>query len=1024
MPGGGSRKARVVLKLLALRRGRSVSIDQLVDAVWPDALPTSPPEQLAVLISRLRATLGRERITFSDGGYRLHADWVDLDEFEVHLRDAEDSAAREDHDASLAHARAALRLVRGPLLADEPDVPWARAERVDVERAVARARHVAAWAGLAIGDLHATAATAGAALAADPFDEVALRLVMLAEQRRGRIAEGLAEYARVRSHLAEELGVDPSPETETVHLALLQRSAAPASSRLAAGEATARSSLIGRSTELRLLDTELDVIADRGLARFVVIEGEAGIGKSALLAEVGRRAQERGWLWLGAMCEPLFDELPMQCVLDALVPHLPSLPPGRRLDLMGAHRLLLERLLGDSGSDRDDSWLGARDPTMLFPAIDAVFDRLTAEQPVVLTIDDVHRAGRSSIDLLIHLRRSPRPLLVLAARRREPGAHIPADRTVHLGPLELADAVALVGAERGAELHLRAGGNPLFLTLLAASDPGEVLPASLVDVVADIASGLGPARDTVRAAAVLGGTIDVDLLAAVSRTPPVELLSHLDAASERLLLDGTGGSYVFRHELVRAALAETMSAAGAALLHRESARLLSARQRADPVEVAHHARLGGDLGLAAAALDEAAAAAAARYDRRTAEELLDQAIRWSDTSHRRLARARIRTMRGEYDNALVDVDVALAAGAGAPALEIGAWAAYFGRRPDAARAFADDGAALAADGAVRSSCLAVAGRVRHAAGDLAGAEPLLEEAVATAQGPGRAFPTVWLGVLRSHQSRPGEALSLLRQITRVDHATEHTPELMHALMFTAHASALGGNPGTALDALRRYDDELAIRHVPRYAGRAANFRGWILRALGQWDRADDENRRAVDELGTVDFPETVVASALDLASAALLRRDVDDAGAHLARAEAAWGEHLTFGWRLQLRLQLERARLELLFGHAIAAADLAAEVAAEASRLGVPRYSTVARLVLARARHEAGNPVELEAVGHDLDALDRAVGIDAWWITAETASSFGVARWEELAAARAAALADAAGSEGAALEHTMRRVIR
>ena len=239
--------------------------------------------------------------------------------------------------------------------------------------------------------------------------------------------------------------------------------------------------------------------------------------------------------------------------------------------------------------------------------------------------------------------------------------------------------------------------------------------------------------------------------------------------------------------------------------------------------------------------------------------------------------------------------------------------------------------------------------MRHASGDLAGAEPLLHEAVSLANGPARAVPTVWLGVLRSHQSRPREALELLRQITRVESGAERTTELLHALLFTAHAHALQSQPLEALDALHRYDSELDRRHVPRFAGRASNFRGWVLRALGQWERADDANRQAVDELGSVEFPETLIASSLDLAASALLRSDASEAAERLRRARAMLTTQLTFGWRLDLRLRLETARLALLVDKPTDAVETSLIVERDASLLGVARYATVARLVNARA---------------------------------------------------------------------------
>jgi hypothetical protein len=82
-PAVGSRKARALVRLLALARGRPVATRDLIDALWGDAAPANPAEQVAVLASRLRRTLGRDRIEHVEHSYRLHYDWLDVAELEA-----------------------------------------------------------------------------------------------------------------------------------------------------------------------------------------------------------------------------------------------------------------------------------------------------------------------------------------------------------------------------------------------------------------------------------------------------------------------------------------------------------------------------------------------------------------------------------------------------------------------------------------------------------------------------------------------------------------------------------------------------------------------------------------------------------------------------------------------------------------------------------------------------------------------------------------------------------------------------
>jgi len=236
---------------------------------------------------------------------------------------------------------------------------------------------------------------------------------------------------------------------------------------------------------------------------------------------------------------------------------------------------------------------------------------------------------------------------------------------------------------------------------------------------------------------VIGPELDVDLLAALLGRGAVDVLDDAERAVAQQFLVTQDGAIRFRHELVREALAASVTAERAALLHRQAGRVLAARPGADPATVAQHARLGGDVVLAEGALRGAAARAADRFDHSAAEALLDDAIAMRPGPDLWLDRARVRTRRGRHDGALRDVERAAAAGAGPAALEVGAWASYFDRQFAEAAQFADDGALAAGDVPTRARCLAVGGRIRHAAGDLSGAEPLLRQALALAEGADR-----------------------------------------------------------------------------------------------------------------------------------------------------------------------------------------------------------------------------------------------------------------------------------------------
>jgi tetratricopeptide (TPR) repeat protein len=440
--------------------------------------------------------------------------------------------------------------------------------------------------------------------------------------------------------------------------------------------------------------------------------------------------------------------------------------------------------------------------------------------------------------------------------------------------------------------------------------------------------------------------------------------------------------------------------------------------------VAHHARLGGDLMLASRALRDAAALAAERFDHAAAEALLDDALRLHPDPEGRLARARVRTRRGRYREALLDAG--LAATAGPAALEAGAWASYFDRRFTQAAQFADDGALAAADAAARARCLAVGGRTRHAAGDLSQAELLLSEAFSLADGADRVTAAAWLGVLRAHQSRTAEALSLLRPAARGQVGVEQTSATLHSLLFTGHAHALAGYPALALDALARYTVEVERRQVPRFAGRAVNFAGWVLRNLGARQEALEHHSEALEVARRQGTAEVAIAALEDLAEHCLDTGDADGAESRLAAALAllqGQGD-LVFGWRLELKHLLVSGRLALARGKAAQALADASALESRATALGIPRYVSVARLLGHRANRALGLPVDLGAVAADLDLLDGSVAIEAWWWTGDVAADFANAAWLDRAMERAGRLARNAGSHADGLRWAAQQRLR
>ena len=196
----GSKKARLALQHLALGAGQVVPSDVLVDALWERDAPARPGDQLAVLMSRLRSVLGKERIEHRDGGYLLRADWLDATELAALTDEAERRQGAGNVTGAAAAARVALSLLDSSGSVPVPG-DWARLRRAELDRLASRARRVAAAALLEAGDWVGAVDAATAALERDAYDEVALRLLLRAYVLGGQAAAALSLYALSLIHI-------------------------------------------------------------------------------------------------------------------------------------------------------------------------------------------------------------------------------------------------------------------------------------------------------------------------------------------------------------------------------------------------------------------------------------------------------------------------------------------------------------------------------------------------------------------------------------------------------------------------------------------------------------------------------------------------------------------------------------------------------------------------------------------------------------------------------------------------------
>jgi predicted ATPase len=294
---GGS-KRQALLAMLALRRGRMVGVDMLIDGLWGAELPSAPRNALHHHVARLRAALGEDAIVGSADGYAVHDVLVDAVQFEELL--AETRGALRDGDAGAAAdaVASALALWRGSALQGLTETPWFSAEARRLETLRVDALEEQFEVALALGEHRELVPALRSALADNPFRERLWGQLMLALYRSGRQADALEAFQEARHVLAEELGLEPGPDLRRLQDAILTHdpaiAAVPVERRRRGNIPAPSTSFVGREEELRRVAPLLHE------HRLVTLTGPPGVGKSRLALEISRSLADdfRDGVWV------------------------------------------------------------------------------------------------------------------------------------------------------------------------------------------------------------------------------------------------------------------------------------------------------------------------------------------------------------------------------------------------------------------------------------------------------------------------------------------------------------------------------------------------------------------------------------------------------------------------------------------------------------------------------------------------------------------------------------------------------
>lgn len=682
----GGRKQRELLALLIIHVNQIVPTGSIMEALWGGQPPPGAEVTLRTHVSHLRRRLaaigvGDALVTRPPGyGLSLDPERIDAYRFERRVGLGQEALGLGEPERAAHLLREALSEWRAPVLDDLQQPSFAEAEtaRLDELRLVALEGRIDA--DLALGRHHQVVSELNELVAAHPFRERFCGQLMVALYRSGRQVDALGVYSSARERLADELGLDPGPALAELETAILRHDPALMlrAERSAPHAATAsrrspvkppadalftvvrRVRMAGRSAEIDRLFALWDAVR-KGGRRVVLVSGEAGVGKTRLVAEFAHHAAEEDTVLLVGRCDHA-SVIPYQPVAAALraSPEVQDLL-GTAPEVM-RRRLapLLEGPLGPrSGRSSAPDEL-ADERLALFEAVEWLVGQLANLAPIALVLEESERIDRASSLLVRHLVNTlPERVLVVVCFRDPPGSRHPpllellgdveggglADRLA-LRPLTERDLASLVAELTGAavpagfvhRLWRNTGGNPFFATEVVRDMEarGEVasgetwpVPAGVRDVLRHRLRGL-PERvhHVICCAAVLGREVEYGLLARLVDEREDLLIDSLDGAVGAGFLVEAGSSwkvsYAFPHDLMRDAVYAEIPVPRRRRLHLRAAEALrspgpnrtgdvaaaavhlrEAGSAADPVQTAEVSLLAADEAARVYAWDEA-----------------------------------------------------------------------------------------------------------------------------------------------------------------------------------------------------------------------------------------------------------------------------------------------------------------------------------------------------------------------------------------------------------------------------------
>ncbi|MCJ7432787.1 MAG: AAA family ATPase, partial [Anaerolineales bacterium] len=645
VPLPSSAAARSLLACLLANHNRSQSRSALIGLFWPEMSEERARRALSQALWNIRRSvpdlldINSKTISISKG-ITL---WVDIESFEQMVKPALDAAPLDEN--ARQNLEQALDLYRADFL-DGIYHDWALLERERLRELYLQALEQLSQLEKAAGRYAKALDLALRLSHAEPLSETAHCEIMRLHQLLGQPDAALRQFELCRQILRQELGVEPELETLALGKEISHRSEANPLAVVKPGKERGNlvpAPLVGREDDRATLLQHVEGVFNK-LGGLILLEGEAGVGKTRLLQEIARDAEWRGAQVLWGQAREAQSLQPYAPLVEALQAGLSPLRVTQihqmveRLWLQVIHPLLPILAAGLPDLEPAPRLEPAQEQTRLVEAITQVLNGWAGIVPLILILEDLHWADQDTLKLLPTLVRrlsSFGILIICSYRGEEARAHPQVWETLQavsrgsllerrvISRLDESATGELIRRSLGlaspaplfeVRIHHETDGNPLFVleTLRALQDNGllkrkenggwstpwdettadyaELPLPPLVEKVISSRLKLLPAkpRHLLDMMAVLGNRFDFGLLGAVSGLEAPALLERTRELIRRAFLEETDSGYRFGHDKIHQVVYEGMETRGRIRFHRRVAAYLRETRPTEIDALAYH----------------------------------------------------------------------------------------------------------------------------------------------------------------------------------------------------------------------------------------------------------------------------------------------------------------------------------------------------------------------------------------------------------------------------------------------------